>query len=134
MTSQASSPRPMPSGPDRAPGRPPPGFLARPWRLWGPLWARANWLGGWFFHLAALAVMHAITGGGYLLTSRINAARGETVWDPALPIDRALPAWGWTIFPYVTYYVYGILAVLAAPRTPLGRHRLIALFQGLVAM
>jgi hypothetical protein len=78
--------------------------------------------------------MHAITGGGYMLTSRINAARGETVWDPALPIDDALPAWGWTIFPYVTYYVYGILAVLVTPRTPLGRHRLIALFQGLVAM
>ncbi len=119
---------------ERASGRAPPALLARPWRLWRPVWERADWLGGWCFHLAALAVMHLITGGGYLVVSRINAARNHTVWDPALPIDKALPALGWTIFPYVTYYVYGILTVLVTPRTPVGRHRLIALYQGLIAM
>ena len=112
----------------------PSGLLRRTWSLWLPLWRHAERLNGWFFHLAALAVMHLITGGGYLLVSRINAARGVTVWDPALPIDRAIPALGWTIFPYVSYYAYGLLTVLVTPRTAPGRRRLIALYQGLIAM
>jgi hypothetical protein len=124
--------RSAPAEPSSA--RPPFALFARAWPLWRPLWLRSGWLGGWFFHLAALAVMHAITGGGYMLTSRINAARGATVWDPALSIDRAIPAWGWTIVPYVTYYAYGIFTILAARRTPVGRHQLIVLFQGLIAM
>jgi len=110
------------------------GPLARPWRLWRPLWRHGERLGGWLFHLGALAVMHLITGGGYMVISRISAARGVTVWDPWIPLDKVIPTLGWTIFPYVSYYAYGVLTVLVTPRTPLGRQRLMVLYQGLIAM
>ena len=108
--------------------------LGRPWRLWRPLWRHGERLGGWLFHLGALAVMHLITGGGYFVLLRISAARGVTVWDPGTALDKAIPTIGWTIFPYVSYYAYGVLTVLAAPRTPVGRHGLLVLYQGLIAM
>jgi len=123
----------VPTEAERA--RPGPGaFLAQPWPLWRPLWARGDRLDGWLFHLGSLALMHLISGGGYMLVSRISAARGVTVWDPVLPLDRAVPALGWTIFPYVSYYLYGVLTILVTPRTPVGRQRLLVLYQGLVAM
>jgi hypothetical protein len=106
----------------------------RPWRLWQPLWRHGERLNGWLFHLGALAVMHLITGGGYVVLLRISDARGVTVWDPGFPLDKAIPAIGWTIFPYVSYYAYGVLTILVTPRTALGRQRLVALYQGLIAM
>jgi hypothetical protein len=108
--------------------------VTRPWRLWRPLWRRGERLGGWLFHLGALALMHLVTGGGYMVLLRISDARGVTVWDPGTALDKAIPTVGWTIFPYVSYYGYGVLTVLATPRNAVGRHRLIVLYQGLIAM
>jgi hypothetical protein len=78
--------------------------------------------------------MHLVTGGGYLVLLRISDARGVTVWDPGTALDKAIPTVGWTIFPYVSYYGYGVLSVLVTPRNAVGRHRLIVLYQGLIAM
>ena len=110
------------------------GLLTRPWPLWRPLLRHGERLGGWLFHLTALAFMHLVTGGGYMLLLRISEVRGVTVWDPVLPIDRAIPVLGWTIFPYASYYAYGVLTVLVTPRTTQGRQRLIVLYQGLIWM
>ncbi len=118
----------------RAGARAPLAWLERPWRLWQPMWRHAERLHGWFFHLSVLAVMHAISGGGYALIVRCCHARGVTVWDPAIGLDRAIPALGWTIVPYVTYYLYGPFSMLITPRTPAGREQLLALYQGIVWM
>lgn len=85
-------------------------------------------------HLGALAALHLVTGGGYALLVHLNAARGITVWDPGIALDSALPVLPWTIVPYVTYFLYGPLSILATRRTDQGRHELLRFYQVLVYM
>ena len=91
-------------------------------------------MGGWAFHLGALAALHLVTGGSYGLLVHLNAARGLTVWDPGIALDKSLPVLPWTIVPYVTYFLYGPLSVLATPRTDRGRRELMLFYQVLVCM
>lgn len=106
----------------------------RGWPIWGPLWRVREALRGWAFHLGALTALHIVTGGGYGLLVHMNAARGITLWDPGVALDYSLPVLPWTIVPYVTYFLYGPLSVLATPRTDRGRQDLMLFYQVLVWM
>ena len=106
----------------------------RVWPVWTPLWRVREALGGWAFHLGALAALHIVTGGAYGLLVHLNAARGVTVWDPGIALDTTLPVLPWTIVPYATYFLYGPLSALATRRTDRGRRELLLFYQVLVGM
>ena len=58
-----------------------------------------------------------------------NDWRGWTAWDPSTRLDRAIPAVGWSILPYLSLYLYYLLVVVVAPRGDRGRHELLLLAQ-----
>jgi len=101
------------------------------WRAWLPLWRRRELLAGTFLHLGGLLAIALVNGGGYLVVVHVSGWRGVTTWDPALPLDAAIPALPWTIAVYVTMYAYFPLPLLAAPRGDRGRAQLVLAAQAL---
>jgi len=107
---------------------------ALPWRFLRRPWERRHSLGGWFVPLELLGVMALFGGGGYILVARVNAWRGETVLDLELALDRAIPFLDWSVFVYVTLYVYFVLPALVTPRDDHGLVRLFYLHTSLLAV
>lgn len=104
----------------------------RPWSLWRRCWTRRSTLGGWSLQLSTFTLLSILCSVGYLAVVNWNAWRGLTVWDPRLAWDGRIPALGWTILPYFSYYLYFPLGFILTPRNARGAHALLFLNQALL--
>jgi len=104
----------------------------RLWPVWRFIWPwQARW-GGWGVHGFVLLAFLVIIGGGYEAVVRFNAARAVTVWSPVTQLDYHIPTIPWSIIPYVTHYLYFVLALAVSERTERGARNLLLLFQALL--
>lgn len=102
------------------------------WPVWRFIWPwRARW-GGWGVHGFVLLAFLVVIGGGYEAVVRFNAARAVTVWSPVTRLDYQIPTIPWSIIPYITHYLYFILALAVSDRTEQGARNLLLLFQALL--
>lgn len=107
---------------------------ARPWRAWRAVWAHREALGGRLVGLASVLALALINGGGYLLVVNIALWRGTSAWDPAMWVDKAIPAIPWTIAVYLTLYAYFFAPLLCPPRGDRGRQQTLLCIQTLVCV
>jgi len=107
---------------------------ALPWFLLRGAWSRRKRLGGWLLPLELLGIAALVSAGGYLVVLYFNVWRGVTVWDPSLPLDRAIPFLPWSIYVYSSLYIYSVLPIFTTPRDDRGLVRLLYLFKGCLAV
>jgi len=93
------------------------------WRLWTYLYRWRAWWWCWLYvPFTTLVLMILLS--PYLMTNRMAARAGVTVWDPKVLfvlsdggyLDRAMPFVGWTIVIYTTIYLYYFMPVVLSRR------------------
>lgn len=103
-----------------------------PWRILRGPWERRRRCGGWLVPGELLGLMGVIAGLGYIAVARVNALRGTTIWDPELALDRAIPFFDWSIWIYLTLYLYFLLPMIVTARDDRGLLRLFYLYKALL--
>ena len=104
------------------------------WRIWEPLYPLHERWSGFGFHLALMTAISAIGLAGYHVTLHFANGRGVTAWDPTNSWDTTVPPLPWSIFIYLTLYLYFPLPILASNRDLRGRRELALLAQGMILL
>ncbi len=94
------------------------------WRFWTYLYRWREWWKGWLYVPFATLILLILLS-PYLLTNRMAARAGVTVWDPKTLfvlsdgsyLDRSIPFVGWSVVIYCTIYLYYLMPALFARRT-----------------
>jgi len=101
------------------------------WRPWALLYGFSQRCGGYGFHIAVLITVSVIGLAGYHSTLHLAHERDVTFWSPLTPWDSAVPALPWTVYIYLTLYLYFPLPAMLTDRSERGRLELTILAQGM---
>jgi len=104
------------------------------WKIWRPFYHRHERWNGYAFHILLMAILSIVGLAGYESTLLFSAERGVTAWDPTSQWDTTVPPLPWSIFIYLTLYLYFPLPILLAERTQRGRRELAFLAQGMILL
>ena len=104
------------------------------WKVWEPLYHTRDWFRGYGFHIGLIAMIAIFGLTGYETTLLFADGRGFTAWDPSSPWDTNVPPLPWSIFVYLTLYLYSPLPIIFAERDLRGRRELTFLAQGMILL
>lgn len=102
--------------------------------LWPGVWRQRARLGGWAAHLAGMAMLVLVVGGGYELVGHFNAWRGLSLFDETTVLDRILPVLPWSVVVYNSLYLFYALLLFAHPRNDAGRLELLVVLRTLIVL
>ena len=108
-------------------------YFQKPWkRFWAPSWSRRRGVWGWQFPLEVFLIGLILVAAPYFITNNIADARGVTVLDPELGLDRDIPVIYWTILPYSLLYLFYPVTLMLCPKDDRGHAELAVGMQTLI--